>query len=145
MKLRCVQPPQKIVNLSQGRILSRNVSLQSHSRNSKFVLSPFPELTWKRIVCCRGAKIAKMPSELITVSLNRESGSDEPWGFEITGGKDVDEQLAISHVRKTKLHLLLGIFFVNYAVWEFFFWHCSYFRLNQKGRQGYSFPCERSE
>ena len=55
-------------------------------------------------MCCRGAKIAKMPSELITVSLNRESGSDEPWGFEITGGKDVDEQLAISHVREKNIY-----------------------------------------
>ncbi len=50
------------------------------------------------------------------MSLNRESGSDEPWGFEITGGKDVDEQLAISHVRK-KL-FIVGIFLVNYAMWE---------------------------
>ena len=50
-----------------------------------------------------------MPSELVTVSLFREF-SEDPWGFSITGGKDVDEPLVISDVRNglsEKLELAL--------------------------------------
>ena len=41
-----------------------------------------------------------MPSELVTVSLFREF-SEDPWGFAITGGKDVNERLTICDVRLT--------------------------------------------
>lgn len=42
-----------------------------------------------------------MPSELITVTLFRESESED-WGFSISGGVDVDEPLTISDVSKIK-------------------------------------------
>ncbi len=38
-----------------------------------------------------------MPSEYVTVSLFRDD-HQESWGFTITGGADVDEQLVISYV-----------------------------------------------
>ena len=44
-----------------------------------------------------------MPSELITVTLFRESESED-WGFSISGGVDVDEPLIISDVSETKYY-----------------------------------------
>ena len=48
-----------------------------------------------------------MPSELVTVSLFREF-SEDPWGFAITGGKDVEEPLTICDVIHGKIKDLDG-------------------------------------
>ncbi|TRY81056.1 hypothetical protein TCAL_09449 [Tigriopus californicus] len=49
-----------------------------------------------------------MPAELITVSLFRDV-RDEPWGFNITGGKAFDEPLSISHIHSKSIAERLGL------------------------------------
>jgi len=39
-----------------------------------------------------------MPTEVVTVRLRREAGSDEKWGFDVDGGSDRGGPLIVSEV-----------------------------------------------